>query len=226
MNSILQYSANIFVRPFLKYYLRKERTYFYKGLKLIVMPGVFHPGFFFSTKYLVDFIDRLDLKGKKFCEPGMGSGLVSLHALRKSATVVSFDVNPIAVENCRKNFEINRSVFDKGISFEIMESDLFDKIPVQSFDYIIVNPPYFFGNAKDDAAKAWYAGEGGEYFEKLFSQVFSYINSASKFYMILADNCDLDRIKEIAGKYNFGFYLLESKKVYWETNYIFEIKKK
>jgi release factor glutamine methyltransferase len=223
MNLLLKISTNYLLKPFLKLYLRKERTYNYKGFKLVVFPGVFHPGFFFSTKFLADFVSTLDLKNKKFCEPGTGSGLVSLFALKKGALVTAFDINPIAIKNSKKNFETNRSLFDSRAYFEACTSDLFDVIEKQTFDYIVVNPPYFFADAKDNKAKAWYAGKEGEYFEKFFRQLKLYIHDTSKVYMILADNCEIGRIETIASKYGFKIHLVKSKKIWWEENSIFEI---
>ncbi len=216
--------VNYTIKPFLKIYLKKERRYTYKGFKLVVSPEVFHPGFFFSSKFLADFVNGLELKNKKFCEPGAGSGLVSLFALKKGARVTAFDINPAAVKNCKENFENNRTLFDDKVFFEVCTSDLFDKIEKQSFDYIVVNPPYFFGDTTNDASKAWYAGTNGEYFDKFFCQLPDYLHNDSKVFMILADNCEIERIKSIALNYDFGFTLVKRKKIWWEENYIFNLR--
>ena len=225
MDFLLKFFANTFVKPFLKFYLRKERSYHYKEFQMVVSPGVFHPGFFFSTTFLAEFVYALELKNKKFCEPGTGAGLVSLTALKKGAMVTAFDINPMAVNNCNRNWELNRTSFASDSSFEIYTSDLFDNIPLQTFDIIVVNPPYFFGKTSDEASKAWYAGEEGEYFEKFFGQIGNYLHPESKLYMILANNCELDKIASIAAKYNFNFSLVQSKKILWEQNSIFRIQK-
>jgi release factor glutamine methyltransferase len=225
MNFLFRIVSNKFIKPFLNHYLRKERTYKYNGLTLTISPGVFHPGFFFSTKFLVDFVNSLELKNKTFCEPGTGSGLVSLSALKKGARVTAFDINPSSVKNCRENFVRNKFLFDQEFFFEVYLSDLFDSVSTQAFDYIVVNPPYFFSNPIDDVGKAWYAGANGEYFEKLFQQINAYIHHDSKVYMILGDNCEIDRIENIAKKYGLTFSLVKSKKIWWEKNYIFKIEK-
>ena len=41
--------------------------------------------------------------------------------------------------------------------------------------------------------------------------------------MILAENCEIDRIKKIAEDHGFKFELLQQQKIKWELNYIFEI---
>ncbi len=224
MDLLLKAFANYILNPFLKFYLRKERGFSYKGFRLIVSPGVFHPGFFFSTKFLTDFVAVLELKNKKFCEPGTGSGLVSLFALKEGAFVTAFDSNSKAVENCKHNFESNKLLFGENATFQVFQSNLFDIIPVQAFDYIVVNPPYFFGKVTNDASMAWYAGKEGEYFEKFFQQIGNYLHTYSRVYMILADNCEIEKIKTIAAKYDYKFQLVKRKKIWWEENSIYEIR--
>ncbi len=220
---MLKVIADYFVKPFLKHYLKKKRTWHYKGLKLVVSPGVFHPGFFFSSQFLADFISSQSLYGKTFCEPGAGTGLVSLTAYQKGASVTAYDVHPIAVQNILENFSLNFPTPFALQSFQVYTSDLFDQIPPQTFNCIAVNPPYFFKEATDDASKAWYCGKDGEYFEKFFHQLKAYSNKESKIYMILADNCDLERIQGIAQKNKFQLQQVAKKKIWWEINFIFLI---
>lgn len=216
--------ADYIIQPFLKHYLRKKRTWRYKGLKLFISPGVFHPAFFFSSRFLADFISTLQLSGKTFCEPGAGSGLTSLMAYQKGASVVSYDVNPAAVENLKENFFVNFPHPITFQSYQIYLSDLFDHIPTQTFDYLAINPPYFFKPTSDNSSKAWNCGQEGEYFEKFFSQLPQYCGKESQVYMVLADNCDIIRLEAIAQKHGFIMNLIVRKKIWWETNFIFKIK--
>ncbi|HTB05876.1 MAG TPA: methyltransferase, partial [Bacteroidia bacterium] len=62
-------------KPMLKRYLAKPRSYNYDGLAILVQPGVFHPGFFFSTKLFLEFLNNKELKGRSVLEIGAGSGL-------------------------------------------------------------------------------------------------------------------------------------------------------
>ncbi len=221
---MLQLMATYLIQPLLKHYLKKERKSYIKGFHLTVFPSVFHPAFFFSTKFLVEFVSSLDLHEKTFCEPGIGTGLVSLCAYRQGASITSFDLNPIAVANAEVNFSRNFSQEDRIIrSFQLYTSDLFDQIPLQTFDYIAINPPYFFKEVSTEESLAWYCGKDGAYFEKLFRQLPSFIHEQSQVFMVLADNCDLERIERIAKKYQWHFKQVAQRKIGWEKNYIFKI---
>ena len=211
---------DVLVQPILKQYLKKPHNFIYNDLKLKIHPGVFHPKFFFSTQVFAEFIQTLDLTGKKVCEVGAGSGLLSFIAYSKGAAVYSFDINPIAIDGLKENVNSN---FKSSENFNLYLSDLFDAIPENKFDIILINPPYFFSDPSDAGSYAWYCGKNGEYFEKLFQQLGNYIITQSQVFIILADNCDLERISAIAKKHNYLLTLNYTKKVKWEKNFIFNI---
>lgn len=220
MDRLYYFIYNAFYKRILKLYLRTDSKVKYDGFKLKVFKEVFHPKLFFSTNYFYSFINSLELNKKKFLELGCGSGVLSMLALRKGAEVTALDINEKAVENTRVNFSQN---FDSDEKYSIILSDLFENLPVQHFDVIAINPPYYFKEVISPSQFAWYCGENGEYFQNLFSKLHNYINSTTHVYMILEENCEMDRIQEIALKNKLHFILVEEKKIKWERNYIFRI---
>lgn len=220
--ALRQFLAGKLVKPLLSAYLRRERAYRYKGFSLRVFPGVFHPAFFFSSKYLFGFIEQLTLEGKACLEIGCGSGLLSLLMAGKKGRVTAIDISPQAVKNTALNFERNKARLSGD--HKVLQSDLFDRLPRQAFDVVVINPPYFFSEAVHESQHAWNCGPNGEYFEKLFSGLANYIHTRSEVYMILADNCDIDRIRAIARSHNFNLVVQEKKKIWWEVNTIFSVK--
>lgn len=205
------------VLPLLKIYLARPRTYTYKDICLVIAPGVFHPKFFFSTQFLLRYINTLPLKGKTFLELGAGSGLLSFYAHKQGAIVTASDINETAVHYIGKNQESN------AVKFEAVQSDLFQKIKPQQFDVIAINPPYYKRNPITEADRAWYCGEQAEYFVHLFSQLADFINSNSLVLMVLSEDCDLKGIKEIAARHNFYFTEVKRKRIWMEMNYVFTI---
>lgn len=207
-----------FIRVFAKYYFEKPRKYNYKNIKGIVNPNVFHPQFTISTRVLLDFIDKEDLEGKQFLELGCGTGLISTYAASKGAYVLASDVNNLALENAELNAKNNH------VEIETVNSDLFNSISSQVFDFIIINPPYYPKQANNDVEKAWFCGENFEYFFNLFSSIQPYFNDTSKVVMILSEDCDIERIKQIIAANNISFTTILETKKWGEMNYLFQLK--
>ena len=204
-------------KPMLQRYLAKPRRYNYNGLSIVVQPGVFHPGFFFSTKLFLEFLKEQELKGKTLLEVGAGSGLISFYAASVGAIVTAIDISKTAVENIKNNALLNK------LKIEVSYSDMFSNVATQKFDIVIVAPPYYKKYPQKEAEHAWYCGENGEYFSKLFSGLTKFINPTSRVWMILSDDCDIQMIKAIAASNGFSMQAVLERAKYWEINYIFEI---
>lgn len=200
-----------------KFYLRKPRYYTFNNIKVRVIPGVFHPGLFFSTKVLLGFIKEQNLIRKSVLELGAGSGLISIYCAKKGASVTASDINVAALEELKVNAERNDT------SIQIKESDLFDQLNIEDFDFIIINPPYYPNNPNSIEERAWYCGEGFEYFKKLYSQLKSFNADKTEVIMILSEDCEIERIKSIAKQESLIMNIVHQKKVGGEENYIYRI---
>lgn len=211
------------VYPLIAAYLKKDRRYTYKGFRLIVFHGIFHPAFFFSSKYFFSFIDRLRVRDKRCLEVGCGSGLLSLLMLRKGGWVTTLDIQERAVSNAVLNYQNNRSQFRHTLT--ALQSDLFAQLPPQAFDLIVVNPPYYFVDAQKESEQAWFCGKNGEYFQRFFAGLGLYCEENTDVYMILAENCEISRINRIASEHGFGLVAIHEKKMYWEKNFIFRVSR-
>jgi release factor glutamine methyltransferase len=223
MSKLLKYLVTLFVKPLLSIYLKKERIFHYKNLELLILKGIFHPNFFFSSKYIASFVEKLNVAGKTFCEPCAGSGLISFIALQNGAIVTCFDINTNAIKGIKLNLQRNSKLL-KSQKITAVESNLFSNIPKQQFDFIVLNPPYFFSDYSSIEQAAWNAGENGAFFITFFSQLKDYTNKNSEIYMVLADNCDINRISNIARDKQWNLLLIEQKQILWETNYIYRIQ--
>jgi release factor glutamine methyltransferase len=219
MRQTIKHITTRLYKPLLVKYLSATRMYTYKGIRLVIPPAVFHPGFFFSTRLLLRYIAKLPLKDKTFLELGAGSGLIAMYAAREGAQVTASDINQVAIHSLEMNSRSNR------ISLTVIHSDLFTGIPLQRFDIIAINPPYYKKQPKTPAEYAWYCGEQGEYFQQLFSSLQWYMHSQSMVLMVLSDGCDLEMIKEMAAEHGFRLNCVFEKKNWLEVNYIFRIEK-
>ncbi|MGE5431315.1 MAG: methyltransferase [Syntrophomonadaceae bacterium] len=199
-------------------YLRRERFYSYNGLRVRISPGVFHPGLFFSTKILLDHLNNLDLKGKKVLELGAGSGLISITAASKGAISTASEISKTALDDLRVNSGLNH------LPVKIIQSDLFAGIPDTDFDLIIINPPYFHLDPSKESKYAWYCGSGFQYFRKLFPQLKRFKNCSVIIDMILSEDCEIERIKEIASESDIVLKKVKEVTNWFEENYIYEIE--
>lgn len=201
-----------------RWYLTKKRTYKAHNLILEIFPGVFHPGFFFSSEMLVNYLSRQALREKRLLEIGGGSGMISLYAAQAGANVVVTDISPQAIANIRHNAKKNQ------IHIDVIESDLFTNVKGQ-FDWIVVNPPYYPRNPVTESDHAWYCGANHEYFSRFFEGLRNCLSPGAKVVMVLSDVCDLLSISVLAGKNHFELVRVEEKRVWADgLNYIFEIK--
>ncbi|MBV9962243.1 MAG: methyltransferase [Parafilimonas sp.] len=219
MNTLTKYIATKTVQPAVKKYLTKTRTYRYKNISLLVPPGVFHPGLFFTTKILLNYTLQYDLKNKAVLELGAGNGLISFALAQKNANVTAIDINERAIEYLHINSKRNH------IAINIIQSDLFENIPPQTFDFILINPPFYRKDPETKADYAWYCGKNGEYFHTLFRAIGKYINDDTFSWMILSEDCDTEMITKIASENGFDLKLVHSKKNIIEQNFIFSIEK-
>jgi len=217
MKKLLRVIVGNTIKPFLEYYyLKFSRDYHYLGINLVVKEGVFHPGLFFSSKFLAGFIARFDLEHKTLLDMGTGSGLLSLVAAREGAQVTSVDINKQSLINTAENAKRN------DLQITLIQSDLFDQVAGQ-FDYILVNPPYYPRNPRELSEYAWYCGEQHEYFERFFTQLSEHIKPTSRILMVLSEGCDLEKIMQIALNYNYIMQTVSEKNMIIEQDYIFQI---
>ena len=211
----------LLTKPILKFgldfYYRKPRPYKYQGIQVLVHPEVFPPHLTLSTKILLDFIAELDLSKKSFLELGCGSGIISLFARSKEATVTASDINKTALENLKKASEEN------NLEVDCVYSNLFENLQNKNFDYILINPPYYPKQAKNVKEQAWFCGDDFQYFKNLFNQLSPYMNKENQTYMILSEDCELKTISKIALENKLNLKTVFETSKMGEKNTIYQI---
>lgn len=217
MRLFLKKITHPFLKLGLQCYYFKPRKYCYDAICIKVHPDVFPPQMTFSTTILLAFVNDIEVKNTTFLELGCGSGIVALLAAKKGAKVIASDINQTALDFLETNASNN------NLSLTAVYSDLFQNLTQQHFDYIIINPPYYPKKPKNIKEQAWFCGENFEYFERLFNQLPAFLPSETKCYMILSQDCNLEKIKAIALKNAMTLELVLEKKEMVETNFIFRI---
>lgn len=196
----------------------RERQVRVDRLDFVVLPGVFPPHFFFSTRLLAEHVRSLPLQGRTFLDLGTGSGRVALTAARAGAIVTACDLNPAAVTCATNNAARN------NLRITAVLSDQFDAVP-DRFDVIAINPPYYDREPKTPAEHAFLAGDGLRYFQRLFQVLADRIRQGSEVFVVLSEDLDLDRIRSIARKSDLGMDALQSARRWGETSTVFMIRR-
>ena len=218
MRKFLKKISHPFIKKITGIYFSKPWKYSYQNITVTVHPKVFPPRYTLSTKVFLDFLDEIQLANKSFLELGCGTGIISLLAASKGAKVVSSDINQTALKYLKDSAQKNK------LELEIVYSDLFTNIHQDSFDYIIINPPYYPKEPKNVKEQAWFCGGDFQYFRQLFHQLEQRKNDR-QILMILSEDCKIEKIQKIAQQYHFIFECILEKKVLQEENFIFSIKK-
>lgn len=200
------------------WYIRRERPYSYGQLQLRVPPGVFHPGVFFSTPILLDFLQKQALKDKKVLDLGTGSGALALFAAQQNARVIALDVNLLALETAHRN------ALQHDLDIQTIESDLLDQLPSQQFDRVLVNPPYYPKKPVNLREHAFFAGENLEYFDRLFRDLPAYLHLDARVWMILSEDCALQELKKRATENGLSWNIVLEKQKWGERFYLVELR--
>lgn len=202
--------------PLYKLYSSSLRSWEYHDMKLEVMPGIFHPGWFVTSVLLLEELENLNLSGKRILEMGCGAGVLACRAAQLGAASFASDITRTACNNATKNAAFNQ------LNVEVIQSDLFDQMSGEhQFDHVFVNPPFnpTYPESEDDFA--FCCGEEYEYYISLFSSLKEHLSPQGTLIMALAKSCEVERILEIADFEQIKYERILTKRKWSETNYLY-----
>lgn len=146
-------------------------------------------------------------------EIGTGSGILAKEAAKHSDSVIAVDINPEAVEHCKKH--------DKGNKVTWLVSDLFEKVDGK-FDLIIFNPPYL----PDDENVADIALDGGEkgyeLIERFMKQAKPHLKENGRILLLFSSLTP--KVDSIIKELGYKAELLSTKKLDFEELYVYLIQ--
>ena len=190
------------------------------GFRLAVYPTVFHPKLFLTSEFFARFLSTIDLAGKNVADVGTGSGILALAAARAGATVVALDINPKAVNAAAHNARAN----GLGDRVTAVRSDLMSALPPGFlFDVIISNPPFFSGEPRDIADRAWIAGPGYRDIISLFDQARQRLKPSGTMYVLLSSDSDLHFLGKLIAKAGFRARKATAFSIMIESMIIYEL---
>ena len=217
MNKLKKILYYLLIYPY-RLLVRKERVVQIDDILVHVPPSVFHPTIFFSTQFLKKHLENEDLVHKKVLDLGAGTGFLSIFMAKKGAEVWASDINEVACQTVEKNAIQNK------VLVQVIHSDLFNNFPQIQFDLIVINPPYYAKNPKNDTEKAFFCGENFEYFQQLFEQLPHFLTTNGKAIMVLSEDCAIEKISQLAVSQGFIWNKIKENRIKTEMNYLFEIR--
>jgi release factor glutamine methyltransferase len=175
--------------PMLKHRLKRNADTELEGMRLRTNVDVFHPKYFFSSRILGGYLADCVGTNQRVLDMGTGSGVVGIMAAKRGAQVMAVDVNPAAVTLANENALLQ----NLNGQWRCVESDLFTRLdPIERFDWIAFNPPFFTGPVRRPADAAWYAGDNFETIERFLSQARSFLEENGRIVLIMSSDMPLD----------------------------------
>ena len=192
------------------------------GFSIVVPPTVFHPKFYFTSKFFAEFIQTMDLRGKRILDIGCGSGILSLAAARARGSVTSIDINPAAIRATSVNARQN------GLADSIcaLESDVLDRLDpaVHGFDYVFSNPPFYGGEAKSITEKAFRGGHANSFMARLARDLPKFLLPGASVVVVLSSDIDIYACLQPFEENQFTFQIVKTKRLFFETLSLIELR--
>jgi release factor glutamine methyltransferase len=136
-----------------------------------------------EDSYLMkEYIEGLNLEGKKCLDMGTGSGIQAQAMLESAAEkVLAADINPEASEKVPEEAEF-------------VESDLFENID-EKFDFMAFNPPYLPKEKEIEKDEIWNGGKNGiKITERFLDESKKYLKSGGSVVIITSSRGSKDKI--------------------------------
>lgn len=208
-------------QPFVQWYTNTERTHAYKDIVIKVKPGVAHPGFFYSTNFLLEFLEFINFKRKKILEIGSGSGLISIVAAKDGANVTAIDICPLAVKNTDANIFLNcQKILEGNGNVKTILSDLFENVPPGIFDILLIDQSTFRNKSLKDENRSTVLNNKLEYFQTLFSKCRNFMDKESEMYIVLPVKFDFKTLQSMSKENGIKMQIVSVRSFITESLFI------
>jgi len=183
-------------------------------LRLRIDPGVFPPGPTLSSVAFVRWLLSAEgpgpWPGRRVLDLGCGSGVIGLALAQAGAQVIASDIHPGAAANAAANARAN------GLAMTVVVADLLAGIRTSALDCVVLNPPYYARAPRSMPERAWFCGEGFEYFHALFGQLASLDLKRTEVLMVLSEDCQEDGILRAARAHGLQLKLRGMRRTWLE----------
>lgn len=188
------------------------------GVHLIILPEVFNPVLLRTGSFFARWVAGVsDLEGRSVLDVGTGSGIGAIFAARLGARVTAVDINPQAVRCAQINVFLNH-LEDK---IEVLQSDLFDSVVGQHFEFVLFNPPFYRGLPANRLDHAW---RGVDVFERFANGLGDVLVPEGRAFVVLSSDGDGDYMLNLISQRDFMISPVASKNLFNEVLTVYEIR--
>ena len=156
---------------------------------------------------------------------GTGTGIQAMSAAmcKNVDKVYGVDINPAAINFCDKNSKSNHKI-------TYLVSDLFSVFKTKKslpkrFDTIIFNPPYLPAEHENKDIASIGGKRGYELLERFLDEVNDFLSEEGKIIIVFSSLTNKQKVDEIIAKNLFDKKLLHSTDFFYETLYVYLLKK-
>jgi release factor glutamine methyltransferase len=158
---------------------------------------------------LKDYLEKVDLDGKKVLEIGTGTGIVAIAAAKRGAEVTAVDISPEAVETAKENAE------DAEVKIKFIKSNLFENVDGE-FDLVLFNPPYLPGDRVSERDALVGGQKGTEVIERFAEQVGDFLAAGGEAVFVGSSRSEISEFKD-----RFDVEAVDSENLWFESLYLF-----
>ncbi len=165
-----------------------------------------------------EYLQRMDLKGKKVLDLGTGSGFLGIIASKKGGIVDCADLSPLALDTAELNAELNE------VELNVFKTDLFSNIS-EKYDVILFNAPYLPDKVdkEDLESLTWAGGEDGrEVLDKFLEKCSDYLEEKGVIIFVQSSLTGRDETFSKLEEEGFDGEVVMEEKVDWENLLVFK----
>jgi release factor glutamine methyltransferase len=199
-----------------------DRIVLVAGLRLNVLRGVFNPSMHFTSSVFARYIMRRGVvpAGSSVLDLGTGSGVLAIAAARAGAgAVVATDINPQAIESAALN--VRRYGLEREIA--VREGDIFAPVHGERFDLVLCNPPYFRGEARTMAERAFYGGSELDWLRGFGSELHAHLKPGGCAIISAGDAAEIGAILRLLVERGWSCGQVERRDTIVESVYLFRL---
>jgi release factor glutamine methyltransferase len=181
---------------------QKPVTNILDGNEITALPNVYAGGL--DSELMCEVINiPKDAEVLDLCT---GTGVIAVKAAQLGAKrVVAVDLNPEAVKSAR----LNAAKLQLS-QIEVREGSLFEPAGKETFDVIIINPPYINHEAKDKTEICFW-DIGNAVTKEFFAKYKQYLKPSGTAYLGWGDFADMNLLDELASEYGVHLKMISSK---------------